>query len=274
MLEGEKMNSKMIFFDVDGTILSHRTYQISKSTKEAIRQARASGHLTFINTGRTFAELDDTIKDVGFDGFVCGCGTYISYHDTVLLSAAIPGDMCKEIVQDLRTLGLEAVLEGSNAIYYDSNTTYTKLKKLQDVQKNGFHFNVLTWDEPEIIFDKFCIWSSDKNAIHQFREKYKDLFEFIGRGNDSLLLEVVPKGYSKATGIEFLETHLNIPHENSYALGDSENDFTMLDYVKHSIGMGNSEELIREMVSFLTKDVDQDGVAHALKHFNLTPAKA
>lgn len=261
------MNSKMIFFDVDGTILSHRTNQISKSTKEAIRKARANGNLAFINTGRTFAELDDTIKNVGFDGYVCGCGTYISYHDNILFNTSLPSDVCREIINDLRQYNLEAVLEGSNTIYYDINSQNKKIKKLQDIQKNGYHFNVLTWDEPEVIFDKFCIWSSDKDAMKKFRDKYDDLFDFIDR--EEHFFEIIPKGYTKATGIKYLETHLDIAHENTYALGDSSNDITMLDYVKHSIGMGNSEPVIMKLASFITKDVDQGGVSHALEYFNM-----
>jgi len=52
-------------------------------------------------------------------------------------------------------------------------------------------------------------------------------------------------------------------------LGDSSNDLPMLHYVNYSIAMGNSSEEIREMVSFVTKDVDHDGIAYALKHFNI-----
>lgn len=83
------------------------------------------------------------------------------------------------------------------------------------------------------------------------------------------MYEVVPKNHSKATGIEFLLSHLNIPHENTYSLGDGANDLSMLEYVQHSIGMGNSSDDIKGIVSYQTKDVDQDGVAVALKHFNI-----
>jgi Cof subfamily protein (haloacid dehalogenase superfamily) len=261
------MSQKIIFFDIDGTILSHRTYLISKSTRAAIKQAKENGHLVFINTGRTYAELDEAILEVGFDGYVCGCGTYIRYHDDILFQTTIPQETCRMLIEDFHKFKIEAILEGASAIYYDSNTTYSKLIKLRDIQKNGHHFNVLTWEEPDISYDKFCIWTSSKEACDLFYEKYKERFDFIYR--DGHLYEIVPKGYSKATGIEFLLTHLNIPLENAYALGDSANDLAMLNYVKHSIGMGNSEAVIKDTVAFLTKDVDDNGVAHALKHFNI-----
>jgi len=64
------MNSNLIFFDIDGTILSHRTFTISDSTRAAIKQAQAKGNLAFLNTGRTLAEMGDDILNVGFDGGV------------------------------------------------------------------------------------------------------------------------------------------------------------------------------------------------------------
>ena len=63
--------------------------------------------------------------------------------------------------------------------------------------------------------------------------------------------------------------HLDIPHENTYAIGDSTNDLSMLEYVKNSIAMGNSHPLLFDLVSFVTKDIEEDGIEYALKHYNI-----
>jgi len=262
------MDSKILFFDIDGTILSHRNSKILDSTKSAIRKARENGHFTFINTGRTISEIDDEIKNVGFDGFVCGCGTYISLHDEVLLHQSLTSEFCKEIVSDAHAFGIQTVMEGTDTIYFDNHYDHPKLIELRDRFINHYHFNCSTTDDPNILFDKFCLWVSDSADIQSFIQKYENCFDFIDRDN-SLFLEVIPKGFSKASGIEYLLTHLNIPHENAYALGDSANDLSMLNYVKHSIGMGNSEEEVMKVVSFVTKDVDEHGVEHALAHFKI-----
>lgn len=260
------MDKKIIFFDIDGTILSHRDFRISDSTMDAIRQARANGHLAFVNTGRTFAEIDDQIKNIGFDGFVCGCGTYIYYNSNVLFHSTLDIAAQQMLIKDLRKFKLNAVLEGNSAIYFERELNHEMLMGLRDMFLDK-HFNVLSWDENDVSFEKFCIWIDSEEEIQPFYAKYKDSFEFINR--NELFYEVIPKNYSKSTGIEYLLKHLNIPHNNAYALGDSSNDFTMLDYVKHSIGMGNSEAVILNLVSYVTKDVDEDGVAHALKHFKI-----
>ena len=261
------MNTKIIFFDIDGTILSHRTYQISDSTKTAIRKARENGHLLFVNTGRSYAEIDNQVKSLGFDGFVCGCGTYIRYHDDDLQRTPLSADDSKRIVDDLRTNNIEAVLEGTDSVYFNYASTFSRMNQQREYFTNILHLNVKSWDDTDITFDKFSVWNNAPETVNKFLKKYQDRFDYINHGSN--FVEIVPKGYSKASGIEFLINHLNIPHENTYALGDSSNDLQMLNYVKHSIGMGNSEDEIAKIVSFLTKDVDQGGVAHALEYYNI-----
>lgn len=261
------MHSKIIFFDIDGTILSHRTNTISDSTKSAIRKAKANGHLVFINSGRTLVAIDNNIRDIGFDGYVCGCGTYINYHEKVLLHTIIPKDICKMLKDDLKESQIEALLESTDAIYYNDKIPFPHLLPPKDVMENLLNLKFLSWDVPEISFDKFCMWCNDEDKYHRFFQKYKDFFDFIDRGED--MYEIIPRGYSKASGIEFLISHLNIPHENTFALGDGANDLPMLKYVKHSIGMGNSDGGVPEIVTFLTRDVDQDGVDYALKHYKI-----
>ena len=77
------MNNKIMFFDIDGTLLSEKTHSIPESTITALKKAKENGHLIFINTGRTFSLIDNCIKDLDPDGYVCGCGTYIRYHDVM-----------------------------------------------------------------------------------------------------------------------------------------------------------------------------------------------
>lgn len=261
------MKTNIIFFDIDGTILSHRDHTISDSTKNAIRKAQEKGHLAFINTGRSYAEINREIIELGFDGFVCGCGTYIRHGKHVLQHNPIPTNVCKELVANLRKYPVDAVLEGTHTIYFNDECPFPVLQMQKEVFRNQLKFNIKSWDDPEISFDKFSVWYESLDSIQGFIDKYRDMFDFMYHGEN--FLEIIPKGYSKATGIKFLLSHLNIPHENTYALGDSINDLSMLTYVKNSIAMGNSHEDIKKIVSFLTRDVDEDGVAYALEHFNI-----
>jgi HAD superfamily hydrolase (TIGR01484 family) len=60
------MNTKYIFLDIDGTLLSH-SYGVSKSSIDAINQLHNNGHKVFISTGRSKSYVDDYIRRLPFD---------------------------------------------------------------------------------------------------------------------------------------------------------------------------------------------------------------
>lgn len=257
----------LLFFDIDGTILDEATGLVSDNTKNAIQQAQTNGHMVFINSGRGICCIEPAIKEIGFDGYICGCGTHIQYNGQVLLSNSIDKILAKEIIEDIQNFQLDALLEGSNGIYFSQDIQAPEWKRLEKRQINLHNFPVSKWDDPQISFDKFCLWKGNNSDFTSFYNKYQTQFEFIDRDNS--IYEVVPLGFSKATGIQFLMEHLHVPYENTFGLGDSSNDLPMLEFVKNSIAMGNCTPLLRDIVSFITKDVDQDGIEFALQHYQL-----
>ena len=84
---------KIAFFDIDGTLTSEIDGSLPKSAINAIRHARTFGHLMFINTGRCFQNVEPRFRRIGFDGYVCGCGTNIFCSGTEALHyhAAVRG---------------------------------------------------------------------------------------------------------------------------------------------------------------------------------------
>ena len=261
------MKQNIIFFDIDGTIINETTGLIPQSTAKAIKKAKANGHLTFINTGRPISEISNSLRNLNFDGYVCGCGTYIEYKDKELFYTSLGNFLSKKIASKIREYHLDGILEGKNDIYYDTNIRSEKVIRIKNEHSKLGFYKGSTFDDPEINFDKFVIWTNELSDFNSFYEEFKDVFEFIKRDID--FYEVIPLGYSKASGIKYLMDHLNIPFENTYAIGDSTNDLSMLEYVKNSIAMGNSNPLLFDLVSFITRDIEEDGIAHALKHYGI-----
>ena len=74
------MKKSVLFFDIDGTLLSEKTGKIPESAVQALHEAQRRGHMLFINTGRTKCSVPDEIRRYPFDGFLCGCGTGIYCH--------------------------------------------------------------------------------------------------------------------------------------------------------------------------------------------------
>ncbi|SFR80073.1 Cof-type HAD-IIB family hydrolase [Anaeromicropila populeti] len=261
------MTKYAIFFDIDGTIIDENSGIIPASCIEGIKQAQKNGHMVFINTGRPFPAIDTCIKDIGFDGYVCGCGTYVKYRGQELLQRTLGNELSQRIVVDLLDHNIDGILEGHQNIYYRNQViseAVGNIKERHQSMDTGF---LKGWEDEKISFDKLAIWTLPESNFQGFEAKYKDTFEFIHR--DICFYELVPHGYSKATGIQFLEKHLNIDHCHTIAIGDSTNDISMLGYVGISIAMGNSNPILFEQVNYVTKDIMQDGVYWGLKQFQI-----
>ena len=269
MKVGRLMDKKIIFFDIDGTLLSETTHQIPESTKLALKVAREQGNLLFINTGRCISNIDPVIKELDFDGYVCGCGTYIEYRGEKLLTNSFDHSFAKELIDDIHQCRVDAILEGQNGTYFENDDSIVDetVKKIKDHNIKHNLCDVRSFYDDSFEFDKFVIWTNENSDFPKFHKKYLDKFDFIQREEN--FYELVPIGYSKATGIEFLLEHLGIDFDNTYALGDSTNDLSMLRYVKHSIAMGNSNPILFDLVSYVTTDIEEDGVFNALKYYGI-----
>lgn len=261
-----KINMKLLFFDIDGTLIDENTKEIPKTTKQALQKARAEGHQIFINTGRPYSAIPKAIQALDVDGYVCGCGSYISYHHEVLLHTPLTNFTCRQIVQIVDTTHVDAVLEGAHAIYYDAHTTSPAiLAMVPDFKKEGY--DVRDLHDPSIIFDKLTCFTDQSCHEDLFIEMISHYFSIIVRGPH--FYECIQPAFSKATGIAFMMDYLNVPLEDVYAFGDSTNDLSMLKATIHSVAMGNSPEELKKEVQYVTTAVDDDGIDHALRHYKL-----
>lgn len=262
-------DQKLLFFDIDGTLLTAYPWTIPDSTQQALKAARKNGHLLFINSGRTYTMLPDMIREMNFDGYVCGCGSQIYLHDRLLLSSSIPNPLCREIVERLRKSRLPACFERPDKILYDSSScdlpdAIQKLKKVTITEDISLY---TTQKYENFTFDKFLVFPTAESDRQEFR-KFADQ-HFTCFVHEDAAWELAQKSHSKATGIQFLVDYLGASIENTYAFGDSTNDLPMLKYAKTSIAMGNSNPLILPYCTYQTTPIEEDGIANALKHFHL-----
>lgn len=263
------MEQKLLFFDIDGTLITEGTGKIPESTRKAIKMAREEGHLLFINTGRTRTSLPEKITSLGFDGYVCGCGTNIFLGNKELLSVKLSNEFCTQIAETVRKYKVPVFYEASDTIYFDHQVPDEEgwIKRAQDA------FELQGRDIEEVIqgsekvFDKLLVILKPERKNQELKEYLSRYFLCIDRGYN--MYEVVQRDYSKATGIRFLCQHLGKGIEDCYVFGDSENDRSMLEAVPNSIAMGNSQESIKECCSYVTKDIEEDGIYEAMKHFGL-----
>ena len=84
---------KILFLDVDGTITDYEG-NIPASCVAAIRAARANGHLAYMCTGRSKAEVPPELEAIGFDGMIGGNGSYVESAGEVVMHQLITAEQC------------------------------------------------------------------------------------------------------------------------------------------------------------------------------------
>lgn len=267
--KGEGMR-KIVFFDVDGTIVTDASQgegkYIPESCKRAIRKAREKGNLCFVNSGRPYMNVEKYIMDIGFDGVVSGCGTNIHVGDEDIFHVSVEASVAQKCYDACKKHGITAFFEGRDRTYYIENGYHVPWLEEFALQIEAQGSDVRREIDGEFTFDKFCAFGEGIALVKDFREAMEEHFSIIVR--DDTFLELVPKGYSKGEAIKRLCGYYNLPIEQSYAIGDSLNDLDMFYATPNSIAMGNGKA-IHEYASFVTRDITDDGIEFALKHFNI-----
>lgn len=262
---------KLILFDIDGTIVTEG-YQgriIPDSFYETLHALQKKGHLCFINTGRLFwGRWRDPL--FGLWWVYLRMWYLYSLSQWRTFAKTFPYTLGNDIIETIEQAQLEWILEGQKDVYYGDFDYVTHIGdfKKEHLSLMPEHSIILKKEERKNIpFDKFCICIGKDSNFELFHQKFKEDLAFIDRGNG--LYEVMPIDCSKASGIRFLEEHFGIAHEDTIAIGDSANDLAMLSYAGYSIAMGNSSKEILPIVDYVTTDILDDGIYHAMKHLHL-----
>ena len=259
--------SKTVFFDIDGTIWDDDMV-IPESTLEAVADLKANGHLAFICTGRARASVrSEKLLNMGFDGIIAACGNYIEMDGKVIYENNLSADMVQKVIRVLSECKMPVVLEGSTDYWIDDEGFEDDPYVDYLFESLGEHAHIIRGYDGEIRINKFSADVIDGTDYERVKTEFADDFLILEHVEN--VVEFVPKGTSKATGIKWLCNHLDIPLDETYAIGDSVNDLEMLESVGHGIAMGNSMPPAKEIAEYVTSDISDDGVKNALKHYGL-----
>ena len=263
---------KIMFFDIDGTLMEDSArHFVPESTVRALRLAREAGHLLYVNTGRPVINVDADVRCLGFDGYICGCGTYIECGGKEVFYRTNPPEVCKEMAELVRATDCAPLYERRDAFYFDPKTRDLPfIKVIRDTfrmqEKNVWR----SVDDADFGFDKFVIAYDEHSDLEGFKAGIAPYFDFIDRGWG--FGEMAPKGCSKRTGAEYVLRYHGIDKAHAYAIGDSLNDLPMLEAAGTGISMGNGGLLLPH-ADYVTEDLYHDGVYKAMEHFGFFTAE-
>lgn len=266
------MDKRILFFDIDGTLIDEETDVVPKSVPPALKRAKENGHLLFICSGRCRAIIPEEVISLGFDGVIGGCGTYIEVGGKEVYHHTLPEALQKEVIEDLQKYHIDGVLEGRDCSAFRHDYWMPVVKSIfrengTFAEKGSFSARTQCFWEEDFSFDKMALWFDESSDMEHFRKKYEAQFDFILR--DPTFYEVVPKGISKATGIRSVCEMLQMDIKNSIAFGDSANDVSMLQCTGYSVAMGGGNPILFDKVDYVTAPVMEDGISKALKYLKI-----
>ena len=258
----------VVFFDIDGTIVDNETQIIPESTVEAIRLLRKNGHIPVVNTGRPFGHMDPRILELGFDGWVCACGMEVILNGEILYQDYPSEEVCNFIIEQCDKHHMLIQAETAGDLYYNADREYTPapLREADRLAKKGIR--VIPYQSVEDrSFIKFVTHETEESDRAGFLAATAQYFDpMIHRGT---MIEYTKRGNTKARGMEMLLKTLGTPREETFAIGDSENDLTMFAVAGTTICMGDGMEKLKEAATYVTDPVLGDGIFNALRHFGL-----
>lgn len=254
---------KVVFFDVDGTLVDPATHRIPQNTVDSLCALRAKGIRLFVATGRHMSMLDDVREQFEFDGYVTVSGQYCLYGNEVVHSNPIPRAGVEEMLSAMEEYGFSGIFLGGEECWLN----------LHDQAAQGFldEFQVNTPPvcPPERALEQEVyqvITLLTREQEHVLLDRAKHLYTTRWH---PCFLDALPPNGGKDVGIRAVLDWAGIARSEAMAFGDGENDLTMFSCVGTSVAMGNASDTVKGQADYVTARVDADGVFAALKHFGL-----
>lgn len=249
---------KAFFFDLDGT-LATQDQPPSQADADAIKAIREQGHLAFLCTGRVPCHVYDSIKAIGFDGFIEGAGAFVSVGENVLYRRLIEPAFLQRIITHYLENGQTCVLEGEQSLYI-INPKADWTKKWPIVEgANAFDPINGAYAGQEVY--KFTAYGTILEETRKLLEPEMYIIDHMAYA------EVLPCGCCKADGMRRVLEAVGLNRTDSVAFGDSRNDLDMLRYAGIGIAMGNAVEDVRLAADRITAPLCENGVSQALAEF-------
>jgi Cof subfamily protein (haloacid dehalogenase superfamily) len=264
----------LIATDVDGTLIDDAE-NISARTRAAITAAVDAGTQFVLATGRPPRWVAPIVEALGFAPMtVCANGAviYDPATDRIVSAHTLSEDQLGELAEIatrvLPGAGLAVERVGSSA--HDVATP-------QFVSSPGYEHAWLNPDNTEVSVEDLLSAPAIKLLIRKPGWQSADMADALAKhvglhgditySTNSGLIEVMPRGISKATGIAELARPRGITADEIVAFGDMPNDVPMLGWAGLGVAMGNAHPDAVAAADEVTTTNADDGVARVLERW-------
>ena len=270
------MKYKMIVLDLDGTLTNNKK-EITPRTKQALMQAQAAGVHVVLASGRPtygIVPLAEELKLKDNGGYILAFngGKIIDCtNNEVLFEQKLDEQLVPILFQEAKKAGMEILTyQGEGIAATNKDDEYVQheafINKMPVMQYDDF-LNQLVYPINK------CLIVGDPTPLHELEIRLAKELEGkmdVYRSAD-FFLECVPLGIDKARALDRLISSLRISREEVIACGDGYNDLSMIRFAGLGVAMANAAKDIQSEADFVTLSNEEDGVAHVIERFILSP---
>ena len=261
------MNTKLIVFDLDGTLLDVE-HQLHKTTIEAVKMIREKGIKTMVATGRMYCSAKPHTDLLAIEDPI------ITYNGALVIDPEseeeifhdpIPFEVAKRITKMVVENNYHLQLYINDNLYVAEENEFTA--KYEDL--SGIKANIVgRLDEflEEAPTKMMIIEDNEERQveIHKFLEDNFNNDIEIASSYPSFT-EITAKGISKAVPLKKLAEKFSIKQEEIIAFGDGLNDLKMLEWAGKGVAMENAHPDLRSAADDIALNHNDLGIAKYLK---------
>lgn len=267
---------KLLFTDLDGTLLNDDK-TISPKLRTGIIQMLSEGNRLILSSGRSTASILPVKEQLGIPDEGVYVGSYNCAHlldcraKEVLLESPVPFSLIRSIADAAAKFNLHIHTYSKTHIVSEHDTKeltfYRSFIHTPYAVVNDFS-EYLT----EAPFKMIAINLEDTSLLLRFGEYLNENF---GDSIQAFLscpmyLEIINKKAGKGYAVDFLSKHLSVPISDTIAVGDAQNDISMIKAAGIGVAMKNGEDELKAYASYITEHTcSEDGVLEVIEKFIL-----
>lgn len=274
--DDEQMSYRLIAFDMDGTLLNQQK-EILPESIEAIKTAVKNGKTVILSTGRGIKEVEKYfpyLPDVRY--IICLSGGMIidRFTGQFIYRRDLEDDDVKEILKVSKTE--KCMLHFLNEESIITHDDYDHICDFQMAEFKSMYKDTATlvddiydyYQTNKPLITKLNLYLPDTECRKRYLERLSHLNIELAFSN-STALECSSIGVTKGQGLTKLCEYLEIPLNETIAVGDSGNDTDMLKTAGLSIAMGNADSTIKDLCTVTVSDNEHNGCAEAIYNYLL-----
>lgn len=246
---------KIIFFDIDGTMLPFGAPRLPVRMVETLHRLRQRGIIVCIATGRTPVTVPQ-FEGVEFDAYMTFNGSLCYDKKGEIFSDPIAQEDVHKIISNAAAIGRPVGIAtrdrlSANGADQDLEDYYAiarlKLEPTADFEQIS---------NTEVYQIMMGCREDEYSAILKNVEGAK-IVSWWDRAAD-----IIPAMGGKGRGVEKMLAYYGLDRSQSMAFGDGNNDLEMLQAVGIGVAMENASDQLKAVAADHCGSVDEDGIYH------------